>query len=301
MTTTDLPACGAVGPAAAEVRKLLDEGRAQGHLTSARLSEALGGLDLTSDQLENVLLCLIDQGVELLDSDEPATAPSAQGEGDTVPAERSTMAPSADPLRLFLTKIAHVPLLSAEEEIALAKGIEARDMAAKRQLVDANLRLVVSIARRYVGRGLGLLDLIQEGSLGLIRATETFEYQQGYRFSSHATWWIRQAITRALAEQARGGGQPGHVIEDEQAVASSGAVSEFIEAEELGEVLGALNRREREVIELRFGLKGEPPASLDEVSRTFGLSHERISQIEAKALVALRSARDSQRLRDFLY
>ena len=292
MAMTDPPACGAVGPAAAEVRELLDEGRRQGRLTSARLAAVLNDLELSPEQLENVLLCLIDQGIELVDSDEPATA---------APPDAPTRAPGADTLRAFLTKIAQVPLLSADDEIALAKGIEARDMAAKRKLVDANLRLVVSIAKRYMGRGLGLLDLVQEGSLGLIRATETFEYREGYRFASHATWWIRQAIIRAIADQARTGEPPGLVFEDEQAAASSGVVSELIRAEELSEVLGALNRREREVIEARFGLAGEPPATLDEVSRKFGLSPERIGQIEAKALVALRSTRDSQRLRDFLY
>jgi RNA polymerase sigma factor (sigma-70 family) len=292
MAMTDPPACGAVGPAAAEVRELLDEGRRQGHLTSARLTAVMNDVDLSPEQLENVLLCLIDQGIELRDSDEAAAAAAP---------DTPHGAPGADTLQTFLTKIAQEPQLSAEEETALAKGIEARDMAAKRKLVDANLRLVVSIAKRYTGRGLGLLDLVQEGSLGLIRATETFECREGYRFASHATWWIRQAIIRAIADQARTGGQPGLVFEDEEAVASSGVVSELIQAEELSEVLGALNRREREVIEARFGLNGEPPAALDDVCRRFGLSAERIGQIEAKALVALRSTRDSQRLRDFLY
>jgi RNA polymerase primary sigma factor len=291
MAMTDPPACGAVGPAAAELRELLDEGRKQGRLTSARLTAVLNDVDLSPEQLENVLLCLIDEGIELVDSDEAAAATP----------DAPNRAPGADTLQAFLTKIAQEPLLSADDEIALAKGIEARDMAAKRKLVDANLRLVVSIAKRYTGRGLGLLDLVQEGSLGLIRATETFEYRAGYRFANHATWWIRQAIIRAIAEQARTGERPGLVFEGDQATAASDVVSELIQAEELSEVLGALNRREREVIEARFGLSGEPPATLDEVSRTFGLSPERIGQIEAKALVALRSTRDSQRLRDFLY
>ena len=291
MAMTDPPACGAVGPAAAELRELLDEGRKQGRLTSARLTAVLNDVDLSPEQLENVLLCLIDEGIELVDSDEAAAATT----------DAPNRAPGADTLQAFLTKIAQEPLLSADDEIALAKGIEARDMAAKRKLVDANLRLVVSIAKRYTGRGLGLLDLVQEGSLGLIRATETFEYRAGYRFANHATWWIRQAIIRSIADHARTGERPGLVFEDEQTAASSGVVSELIQAEELSEVLGALNRREREVIEARFGLNGEPPATLDEVSRKFGLSSERVGQIEAKALVALRSTRDSQRLRDFLY
>ena len=191
--------------------------------------------------------------------------------------------------------------LSAKEETALARGAAGHDMAAKCQLVEANQRLVVSIAKRYLGRGLALVDLIQEGSLGLIRATEQFDYRRDYGFAIFATWWIRQAIAHAIAEQAHSEAQANLRIEDERAESAVGTFSEILQAEELHEVLSALSSREREVIELRFGLNGEPPPTLEEVGQKFGLNRERIGLIEAKALVALRSSRDSQRLREFLY
>ena len=267
---------------------------------------------------------------------------------------------------MYLKEIGKVPLLTAEEEVSLARRIERRDMDAKRKLIEANLRLVVSIAKRYVGRGMLFLDLIQEGNLGLIRAVEKFDYRKGYKFSTYATWWIRQAITRAIADQARTiripvhmvetinklirvqrqllqdvGREPtpeeiaaemgttpqkvreiqkisqepvsletpigeeedsqlGDFIEDEDATIPVEAVSEIMQKEELSAVLGTLTHRERKVIELRFGLKGEHPRTLEEVGQKFGVTRERIRQIEAKTLAKLKAYRDSQRLRDFL-
>jgi RNA polymerase primary sigma factor len=267
---------------------------------------------------------------------------------------------------MYLKEIGKVPLLTAEEEVSLAKRIERHEMEAKRKLIEANLRLVVSIAKRYVGRGMLFLDLIQEGNLGLIRAVEKFDYRKGYKFSTYATWWIRQAITRAIADQARTiripvhmvetinklirvqrqllqdiGREPtpeeiahemgttaqkvreilkisqepvsletpigeeedsqlGDFIEDEDATMPVEAVSEIMQKEELNMVLGTLTHRERKVIELRFGLKGEHPRTLEEVGQKFGVTRERIRQIEAKTLAKLKAYRDSQRLRDFL-
>ena len=267
---------------------------------------------------------------------------------------------------MYLREIGKVALLSAAEEVALAKRIERHDMEAKRRLIEANLRLVVSIAKRYVGRGLPFLDLIQEGNLGLMRAVEKFDYRRGYKFSTYATWWIRQAVTRGLADQARtirlpvhmgeminrlmrvqrqllvelhcepspeqiaaemgttpqkvreilkisqapvslespigeeGDAQLGDFIEDEETIAPPEAVSEILQKEELDAVLGTLTHRERKIIELRFGLKGEHPRTLEEVGQRFGVTRERIRQIEAKTLAKLKSYRESKRLRDFL-
>jgi RNA polymerase primary sigma factor len=274
--------------------------------------------------------------------------------------------PTNDPVRMYLKEIGKVPLLTAEEEVALAKRIERHDMDAKCRLIEANLRLVVSIAKRYVGRGMLFLDLIQEGNLGLIRAVEKFDYRKGYKFSTYATWWIRQAITRAIADQARTiripvhmvetinklirvqrqllqemnceptpeqiaqemgttpqkvreilkisqepvsletpigeeeDSQLGDFIEDEDATMPVEAVSEIMQKEELNAVLNQLTHRERKVVELRFGLKGEHPRTLEEVGQKFGVTRERIRQIEAKTLAKLKSYREAQRLRDFL-
>jgi RNA polymerase primary sigma factor len=352
-----------------EIGLLVDEGREQGYLTSDRIADALHDVELTPDQVDGVFDLFADLGIDIVESDALSV-----DEGVEVKSEEEILAtldlsvktPSNDPVRMYLREIGKVPLLTADEEVSLAKRIERRDMGAKRKLVEANLRLVVSIAKRYVGRGMLFLDLIQEGNLGLIRAVEKFDYRKGYKFSTYATWWIRQAITRAIADQARTiripvhmvetinrlirvqrqllqdvGREPtpeeiaaemgttpqkvreilkisqepvsldtpvgeeddsqlGDFIEDEEATMPVEAVSEIMQNEELEHVLGTLTHRERKVIELRFGLKGEHPRTLEEVGLKFGVTRERIRQIEAKTLAKLKAYRDAQRLRDFL-
>ena len=271
-----------------------------------------------------------------------------------------------DPVRMYLKEIGKVPLLSAEEEIDLAKRMADGDEEAKKRLAEANLRLVVSIAKRYVGRGMLFLDLIQEGNLGLIKAVEKFDYQKGFKFSTYATWWIRQAITRAIADQARTiripvhmvetinklirvsrqllqelGREPqpeeiakemdtsvdrvreimkiaqepvsletpigeeedshlGDFIEDHDAPAPADAASFTLLREQLDEVLETLTVREKKVLELRFGLEDGRSRTLEEVGQHFGVTRERIRQIEAKALRKLRHPSRSKRLKDFL-
>jgi len=274
--------------------------------------------------------------------------------------------PGDDPVRMYLKEIGRVALLTAEQEVSLAKRIERHDMAAKRQLIEANLRLVVSIAKRYTNRGLQFLDLIQEGNLGLMRAVEKFDYRKGYKFSTYATWWIRQAITRAIADQARTIRIPVHMVEtinklirmqrsmiqelgreptDEELGAKleitpekvreilklsqepvsletpvggeeDSSLADFIEddispvpteavtakmrRQEVMEILETLSHRERKVLELRFGLRGEEPRTLEEVGQRFGVTRERIRQIEAKTLTKLKSYRDSRKLREYI-
>jgi RNA polymerase primary sigma factor len=271
---------------------------------------------------------------------------------------------SLDPLRLYLRSIGRVPLLSAEEEVSLSKRIERGDIAAKQHMVEANLRLVVSIAKGYVGRGLTLLDLIQEGSLGLIRAVEKFDHRRGYKFSTYATWWIRQAITRALADKGRTiripvhmverlnkliyterqliqqlGREPslaelaseldctvqdvreikrttqqpislekplgeeedsslGDFVEDVSAESPFETASTAIRRESVGRVLECLPRREREVIELRYGLGGGRPRTLEEVGRAFNITRERVRQIENRTLKKLQTLPEAQQLRE---
>ncbi|MGA7705554.1 MAG: sigma-70 family RNA polymerase sigma factor [Solirubrobacteraceae bacterium] len=272
--------------------------------------------------------------------------------------------PSIDSLRLYLRSIGRVPLLSAEEEVALAKRIEKGDVSAKQHMIEANLRLVVSIAKGYMGRGMNLLDLIQEGSLGLIRAVEKFDYRRGYKFSTYATWWIRQSVTRAIADKGRTIRIPVHMVdrlnkvvyaeraliqqlgrdpspaeiaaelecsaqevremlrmaqlpvslekpvgdEDESALADFveddtaespfDVASKALQRQSVERVLASLPRREREVLEMRYGITGDRVRTLDEVGRAFNITRERVRQIESRTLKKLQTAPEAQELRE---
>jgi RNA polymerase primary sigma factor len=200
-----------------EVRELVAEGREQGYLNADHVHDKLRDVELTPEQIDDIFILFHDLGIDILEGDETSRAEAeAKGEEEEEPESKldlSVKSSTSDPVRLYLRQIGKVKLLTAEQEVSLAKRIERRDMEAKRKLTEANLRLVVSIARRYPGRGLSLLDLIQEGNLGLIRAVEKFDYRRGYKFSTYATWWIRQAITRAIADQARTIRIPVHMVE----------------------------------------------------------------------------------------
>jgi RNA polymerase primary sigma factor len=235
-----------------------------------------------------------------------------------------TLEPSLDSLRLYLRSISKVQLLTAEREVEFAKRIERGDMIAKQEMVEANLRLVVSIAKGYLGRGLSFLDLIQEGSLGLIRAVEKFDYRRGCKFSTYATFWIRQALTRAIADKGRMIRIPVHadatppiaeppvsldtpigddstlrdVLADADAEPPCELAAQSLRSAGLWEALGALPVREREVIEMRFGVTGARPYTLEEVGRAFGVSRERVRQIERLALKKLQALPSTQSLRD---
>ena len=356
-----------------EVRILLDEGKEQGYLAAEHILEVLADVDLTPEQIDDVYVAFHDLGIDVVGADgvhhqpgQGSGEPEQEAEGAESKLDLSIKTASNDPVRMYLREIGKVPLLTAEQEVSLAKRIERGDMDAKNQLIQANLRLVVSIARRYANRGLTLLDLIQEGNLGLIRAVEKFDYRRGFKFSTYATWWIRQAVSRALADQARtiripvhmvetinklirvqrqllqdigreptpdeignemgitpekvreilkisqepvsletpigeeGDSQLGDFLEDDAAPAPAAAVETIVQSEELVEVLALLTMRERRVLELRYGLKGDKPLTLEEVGQQFGVTRERIRQIEAKTLAKLKAYREAQRLQDFL-
>ena len=352
-----------------EVRLLVDEGREQGYLAGDHIADALQDVELTPDQIDGIYNLFADLGIDILEAEgeSGSEGAGAKAEEEVIPKlDLSVKTPTNDPVRMYLKEIGKVPLLTAEEEVSLAKRIERRDMDAKRKLIEANLRLVVSIAKRYVGRGMLFLDLIQEGNLGLIRAVEKFDYRKGYKFSTYATWWIRQAITRAIADQARtiripvhmvetinklirvqrqllqdlgreptpeeiaadmgltpdkvreiqkisqepvslenpvgdeGDSQLGDFIEDDQAIAPSDAVGELMQGEDLNRVLELLTSRERRVLEMRYGLTDGRPHTLEEVGVQFGVTRERIRQIEAKTLAKLRAYREARSLRDFV-
>jgi RNA polymerase primary sigma factor len=346
-----------------EMRRLASDGRDKGYLTYEEIVSVLEEAEVSKEQVEDFYAHLLELGIEVLDADGEAITRGATKD-ETAPELDLSVEPSLDSLRLYLREIGKVPLLTAEQEVALAKRIERGDMAAKAQMVEANLRLVVSIAKSYLGRGLSFLDLIQEGSLGLIRAVEKFDYRKGYKFSTYATWWIRQAVTRAIADKARTiripvhmveklnkvvhlerqlvqrlGREPraeeiadelrmtpeevrdilrmaqlpvslekpigeeeeselGDFVEDEQATSPFDQASLNLRREDIQRALDALPERERKVIELRFGLQGEQPRTLEEVGRAFGVTRERIRQIENNTLKKLESLPEAQRLRD---
>ncbi len=353
-------------PEVEELQKLVQEGLEKGVLNYDEIAVGLEDVELTKEQIEDFYTYLVDHGVELLEGEThkhpPHELPTPEEEKG--PKLDLSVEPSLDSLRLYLREIGKVSLLTADQEVYLAKRIERGDMSAKTQMIEANLRLVVSIAKSYLGRGLSFLDLIQEGSLGLIRAVEKFDYRKGYKFSTYATWWIRQAVTRAIADKARTIRIPVHMVEklnkvvhierqlvqrlgreprpDEIAeelemttdevreilrmsqlpislekpigeeedselgdfVQDDSAESPFdtatlsLRREDVEHALSALPERERQVIELRFGLSGAQPCTLEEVGRAFGVTRERIRQIENNTLKKLESLPEAQGLKD---
>ena len=360
-----------------ELRPLIAEGQERGFLTFEQIATALEEVEVSKEQVTELHAYLEGEGIDVVGADgklatseggrfEPA---AGRQEAKTPDAPRKpeidlTVEPSLDSLRLYLRSIGRVQLLTAEREVALAQRIERGDLVAKQEMVEANLRLVVSIAKGYLGRGLSFLDLIQEGSLGLIRAVEKFDYRRGYKFSTYATWWIRQAVTRAIADKGRTiripvhmveklnkvvhverqlvqelGREPtpeeiakqlectsrevreilrmaqqpvslekpigeeeeselGDFVEDESAESPFETASTNLRKENVRKALDALPQREREVIEMRFGLTGARPYTLEEVGRAFNVTRERIRQIENHTLKKLESLPEAQRLRD---
>jgi RNA polymerase primary sigma factor len=352
-----------------ELRSLIAQGQERGYLTFEQIAATLEEVEVTKEQVRDLHAYLIEHGVDVVAGDGvTAQRGAAKGEGQADQAKKPeldlTVEPSLDSLRLYLRSIGRVELLTAEQEIELARRIEKGDMQAKRHMVEANLRLVVSIAKGYLGRGLSFLDLIQEGSLGLIRAVEKFDYRRGYKFSTYATWWIRQAVTRAIADKARTIRIPVHMVEklnrvthvERQLVQRLGrepepaeiaaelkvpvrevrdilrvaqmpvslekpvgdeeeselgdfvaddtveepfeAATENLQREDIQRALDALPERERQVIELRYGLRGHEPLTLEEVGRAFGVTRERIRQIENNTLRKLKQLPEAQRLRE---
>jgi RNA polymerase primary sigma factor len=370
-----------------EVATIIAEGRERGFVTLESISALSEEAEISGEQITDLHAYLEEHGIEIVGTEEvgapmgEVAALADRGE-EPLDSEETTQAlhshlgplkkaeldlsvdPTTDSLRVYLRAIGRVTLLNAEEEVSLAKRIERGDMSAKQHMVEANLRLVVSIAKGYRGRGLNLLDLIQEGSLGLIRAVEKFDYRRGYKFSTYATWWIRQAVTRAIADKGRTIRIPVHMVEklnkvvhaeraltqqlgrepttaeiaedlqlstgevrdvqrmalppislekpmgeeDDSALADVIAdstvespfevASEAVRRENIYRVLSSLPTREREVIELRYGLTGERSRTLEEVGQAFNITRERVRQIENRTLKKLQTLPDAQRLRE---
>src|SRR5919197_816592 len=352
-------------PDVEELQKLVLDGVEKGFLTYDEIVSGLEEVELSKEQIEDFYTYLIDHSIELVEGEQhkhpPHEQPALAEDAKEAPKLDLTVEPSLDSLRLYLREIGKVPLLTADQEVYLAKRIERGDMGAKTQMIEANLRLVVSIAKGYLGRGLSFLDLIQEGSLGLIRAVEKFDYRRGYKFSTYATWWIRQAVTRAIADQGRTIRLPVHVVDQvrrvmrarrvltqklnrdplpEEIAKESGlevkrvhelldlvedpvsletpvgdgdslygdmiedinseqpdlVLAEMLRSAELQTALAQLSERMRHVLELRFGLTGAIPKTLEEVGSELGVTRERVRQLESRALRELQAAAPDLRL-----
>lgn len=346
--------------------KLVQTGKKTGKLSYDAIADELSHYELDSEELDEFYDELTEQGIELIDDNDDDPVEDDEDEVDLNDLSVPPGVKINDPVRMYLKEIGRVPLLTPEEELELAKRVAEGDEEAKRKLAEANLRLVVSIAKRYVGRGMLFLDLIQEGNMGLIKAVEKFDYRKGFKFSTYATWWIRQAITRAIADQARTiripvhmvetinklvrvqrqllqdlGREPtpeeiaedmdmtpekvreilkiaqepvsletpigeeddshlGDFIEDDEVTSPADHAAYEMLKEQLEDVLDTLTDREENVLRLRFGLDDGRTRTLEEVGKVFGVTRERIRQIEAKALRKLRHPSRSKRLKDFL-
>ena len=343
--------------------ELLKKGKEKGTITYEELATSLKGLELTGEELDELYNLFSDNDIKIISEDD------TEEDGDSLLLDDTAITKDLtinDPVRMYLKEIGQIKLLTTEEELHLADRILEGDEMAKATLAEANLRLVVSIAKRYVGRGMLFLDLIQEGNIGLMKAVEKFDVSKGYKFSTYATWWIRQAITRAIADQARTIRVPVHMVEtinklariqrqltlelnreptEEELAKKMGTTPEkirdiykisqepvsletpigeeddshlgdFIKDErnvspeeyatnellkdEIAEVLLTLTEREEKVIRLRFGLDDGKSKTLEEVGQIFGVTRERIRQIEAKALRKLRHPSRSRKLKDYM-
>ena len=355
-----------------ESKKLFDKGKHQGFLTLDDILEVFPNAEQKIEELDDLYAKLIEAGVDIFEttSDEEVVVDEksiAEIEKELESLTKSEGVVTTDPVRMYLREIGKIPLLKSAEEIDLAQRNEKGERRAKKKLIESNLRLVVSIAKKYVMRGLSLLDLIQEGNQGLIRAVEKYDWRKGYKFSTYATWWIRQAITRAIADQARTIRIPVHMVETinklirtqrrlmqelsrdplaeeiakemedmtatrvreilkiAQATTSletpvgdeeDSILGDFIQdtsqptpieaasrellKENIEEVLSSLSDRESKVLKMRFGLMGEKAMTLEEVGREFGVTRERIRQIEAKALRKLKHPSRRKKLQDYL-
>jgi RNA polymerase primary sigma factor len=353
------------------INELIKKGRDQGFLTQDDILEAFPDAEDRIKELDDLYEALLAENIDVFESVSPEEIATDEKEKEKLDREIEILAKiegieSTDPVRQYLREIGKVPLLDAEEEIELAKRFEKADKRAKDKLTESNLRLVVSIAKKYIGRGLSLLDLIQEGNQGLIRAVEKYDWRKGYKFSTYATWWIRQAITRAIADQARTIRIPVHMVEtinklyrtsrrlmqelgreptpeeigeelelepdrvreifkiaqettsleapvgedkesflgdfipDESQLSPVDQASKQLLKDHLDEVLATLSEREAKVLKLRFGLEGNKQMTLEEVGKVFGVTRERIRQIEAKALRKLKHPSRRKKLQDYL-